>query len=284
MNARVVVVTGGASGIGRGMANAFGRRGMRLVLADVDVDLLDDSVDELRAGGFEAIGVPTDVRQPDAVDALAAAVLKAFGRVDVVCNNAGVWTLETQWETSLDEWRWVVDVNLWGVVHGVRTFVPLLLDNPHGGRIVNTASMGGLFGLPFNGPYTTTKHAVVGLSKGLRQELDARSGGRVGVTVVCPGTVHTPIIDNLNRRPESSTVRAPDVQAMLEATREQVSSTGITADEAGEIVAQAVDRGQFWAFPAATPLSPLLAHDVDELFSHLNGDAAAACVPAADAS
>jgi NAD(P)-dependent dehydrogenase (short-subunit alcohol dehydrogenase family) len=196
-----------------------------------------------------------------------------------------VWTLETQWETSLDEWHWVVDVNLWGVVHGVRTFVPILLDNPDGGRIVNTASMGGLFGLPFNGPYTTTKHAVVGLSKGLRQELDARSGGRVGVTVVCPGTVRTPIIDNLDRRPESNADRAPDVTAMLEATREQVSTSGITADEAGEIIADAVDQRRFWAFPAAAALSPLLAHETDELFTDLNGDATTpAVVPTADAS
>jgi NAD(P)-dependent dehydrogenase (short-subunit alcohol dehydrogenase family) len=282
MDAPVAVVTGGASGIGRGMANAFARRGMRLVLADVDLDLLDASVADLRAGGATAIGVPTDVRQASAVDALAGATLKAFGRVDVICNNAGVWTLETQWETSLDEWQWVVDVNLWGVVHGVRTFVPLLLDNPDGGRVVNTASMGGLFGLPFNGPYTTTKHAVVGLSKGLRQELDARCGGRVGVTVVCPGTVRTAIIDNLNRRPEPNADRGPEVRAMLEATREQVTTTGITADEAGEIIADAVDQRRFWAFPAATALSPLLAYETDELFTHLNGEAAH--VPTADAS
>lgn len=265
---RVAVVTGGASGIGRGMANAFARRDFRLVLADVDVSLLGQSVDELRAAGAEAVGVPTDVRDAAAVDALAATAMETFGRVDVACNNAGVWTMETQWETSVDDWKWVVDVNLWGVIHGVRSFVPILLDNPDGGRIVNTASMGGLFGLPFSGPYTTTKHAVVGLSKGLRQELDARSGGRVGVTVVCPGTVRTPIINSPAYRPGSSGDRAPDVQAIYDAMREQVS-VGISSDEAGEVIVDAAERGQFWAFPAAAALTPIVRQDGDELIASL---------------
>lgn len=273
MSARVAVVTGGASGIGLGMADAFARRGLRLVLADVDNTRLDAAVDELRAAGTEAIGVPTDVRDPAAVEALAKATLEAFGRVDVVCNNAGVWTMDTQWETSLDEWRWVVDVNLLGVVHGIRAFVPLLLDNPEGGRIVNTASMGGLLGLAFSGPYTATKHAVIGLSKGLRQELDARSGGRVGVTVVCPGTVRTAMIDSLERRPDATADRAPDVQALFGAMREQVMA-GISSDEAGEVIADAVESGRFWAFPAAAALGPLLHHDADELFASLDDSAA----------
>lgn len=269
MSARVAVVTGGASGIGLGMAHAFARRGMRLVLADIDRDGLQAAVDELCAAGTEAIGVPTDVRDAAAVDALAATTMETFGRVDVACNNAGVWTLQTQWETSLDEWHWVVDINLMGVVHGIRAFVPRLLANPDGGRIVNTASMGGLLGLAFSGPYTATKHAVVGLSKGLRHELDARSGGRVGVTVVCPGTVRTALIDSLGHRPDP----APDVQAMYGAMRDQVMA-GISSDEAGEVIADAVERGRFWAFPASAPLAPLLRQDADELFESLQHSAA----------
>jgi NAD(P)-dependent dehydrogenase (short-subunit alcohol dehydrogenase family) len=262
--ARVAVVTGGATGVGRGMANAFARRDFRLVLAGVDAGRLDRAVDELRAAGAEAIGVPTDVRDAAAVDALAAAAQEAFGRIDVACNNAGVWTMETQWETPLDEWKWAVDVNLWGVVHGIRSFVPILLDNPDGGRIVNTASMVGLFGLPFSGPYTTTKHAVVGLSKGLRQELDARSGGRVGVTVACPGPVKTSIVDNLARRPDGNSDRASDVQVIYDAITQQVSE-GINADEAGEVIVDAVERGRFWAFPGAAALMPIVRQDADEL-------------------
>jgi NAD(P)-dependent dehydrogenase (short-subunit alcohol dehydrogenase family) len=261
---QVAVVTGAASGIGRGMINAFGRRGMRLVLADNDEDLLTRAVDELRAEGFEALGVPTDVRDAAAVDALAAAALDKYGRIDIACNNAGVWTLAAQWETSLDEWRWVVDVNLWGVIHGIRTFAPILVDNPDGGWIVNTSSVAGLFPHPFNGPYTATKHAVVGMSKALRHELAARTNGRVGVTVVCPGRVRTAIIDNLARRPEADKVLAPDVQAMYDATRASVSE-GITADEAGEVIATAVDNKQFWAFPDGSAIGAMIQQDMDEI-------------------
>ena len=261
---RVAVVTGGASGIGRGMANAFGRRGMRLVLADNDEERLAKAAEELRADGLEAIGVPTDVRDPAAVDALAAAALERFGRIDVACNNAGVWTLDAQWETSLDEWRWVVDVNLWGVINGVRSFVPILVDNPEGGWVVNTSSVAGLFPHPFNGPYTATKHAVVGLSKALRHELTFRTEGRVGVTVVCPGRVKTSIIDNLSRRPEANKALPPDVQAMYDATRDSVSE-GITADEAGEVIATAVDNKQFWAFPDGSAIGAMIQQDMDEI-------------------
>lgn len=261
---RVAVITGGASGIGRGLANAFGRRGMRLVIADNDEERLAAAVDELRRAGLDALAVPTDVRDPAAIEALAAAALEAYGRIDIACNNAGVWTLAAQWETSLDEWRWVVDVNLWGVINGVRTFAPILLDNPDGGWLVNTASVAGLFGQPFNGPYSATKHAVVGLSKALRHELASRSDGRVGVTVVCPGRVRTAIIDNLSRRPEPDQALAPDVQAMYDATRESVMS-GITADEAGEIIATAVDGQQFWAFPDGAAVRPMIQQDMDDI-------------------
>jgi NAD(P)-dependent dehydrogenase (short-subunit alcohol dehydrogenase family) len=269
---RVAVITGGASGIGRGMANAFGRRGMRLVLADNDEDRLAQAADELRADGLEAIGVPTDVRDATAVDALAAAALDAYGRIDIACNNAGVWTLDAQWETSLDEWRWVVDVNLWGVVNGVRTFTPILVDNPDGGWVVNTSSVAGLFPHPFNGPYTATKHAVVGLSKALRHELVARTDGRVGVTVVCPGRVRTAMIDNLGRRPEAGKTMAADVQAMYDATRDAVSA-GITADEAGEVIASAVENKQFWAFPDGDAIGSMIQLDMDEIVKAAAGQA-----------
>jgi NADP-dependent 3-hydroxy acid dehydrogenase YdfG len=172
---RVAVISGAASGIGYRIATALAGEGMRLVLADVDAAGLTSARRSLARAGAEVTEVLADVRDAAAVDALAAVAVETFGTVHVVYNNAGVWTLGYQWETSLDDWRWVVDVYLWGVIHGVRTFVPILLANPAGGHVVNTASMGGLLGGPVSGPYVATKHAVVGLSKGLRAELTART-------------------------------------------------------------------------------------------------------------
>jgi NAD(P)-dependent dehydrogenase (short-subunit alcohol dehydrogenase family) len=123
---KVAVVTGAGSGIGRGIARALAADGMRLVLADLDTDGLRATGAELRAGGAEATEVTTDVADPSAVEALAAVTLDTYGAVHVLCSNAGVWTLGRQWETGLADWRWVIDVNLWGVIHGVRTFVPLM--------------------------------------------------------------------------------------------------------------------------------------------------------------
>jgi NAD(P)-dependent dehydrogenase (short-subunit alcohol dehydrogenase family) len=259
---RVLVVTGAATGIGRGVARAAAAAGMKVVAADLDATALDDTVGQLRADGAEVLGVPTDVRDAGAVDALARAAVAAFGGVDVVCNNAGVWTLGHEWETSLEDWRWVVDVNLWGVVHGVRTFVPLLLGNPDGGHVVNVASMGGLVAGPLTGPYAATKHAVVGLSKSLRAELAGREP-RVGVSVVCPGRVRTSILDTVNRRPEAGADRvlSPDAQAVLDAM-DRAGASALEADAAGRQILDAVVHDLFWIFPGAgrSPSSPAQRH------------------------
>lgn len=200
---RVAVVTGAASGIGRGIVGALAAQGMRIVAADLDAARLAVTGVELRRNGAEVIERVTDVRDAAAVQALAAAALEAYGTVHVICNNAGVWTLGYQWETDLADWSWVVDVNLWGVIHGVRTFVPILLRNAEGGHVVNTASLGGIVAGPLTGPYAATKHAIVGLSKSLRAEL-MMSGAQVGVSVVCPGKVRTSILNRVNQRPESA--------------------------------------------------------------------------------
>ena len=172
--------------------------GLSVVLADVDTVGLGNVIRTFTGGSVA--GVPTDVRDPDAVSHLAAVAIDTFGRVDVIVNNAGVWTLGYQWEMSTEDWCWVLDVNLWGVIHGVRTFVPLLLANADGGHVVNVASMDGITGSPFHGPYAASKHAVVGLSKGLRAELSSL-GANVGVSVVCPGRV--PELDPGEREPAS---------------------------------------------------------------------------------
>lgn len=199
LRGRVAVVTGAASGIGRAMAERFAAEGMRVVLADVERPALEAAVTGLRAAGAEVLAVPTDVADAGQVDALARATVDAFGAVHVVCNNAGVGGGGQLWEVPLDDWRWVLGVNLWGVVHGIRSFVPLLLDQGEG-HVVNTASMAGLTSPPFMGPYNVAKHGVVTLSETLHAELAMR-GSSVGVTVLCPGWVRTRIADSERNRP-----------------------------------------------------------------------------------
>ncbi|MFE5325284.1 SDR family NAD(P)-dependent oxidoreductase [Embleya sp. NPDC056575] len=266
---RVGVVTGAAGGIGYGIARALADDGMRVVLADTDTARLEEAAAMLRADGAEVAAVPTDVRDAAAVQALADAALAGFGRVDVVCNNAGVWTLNRQWETELVDWQWVVDVNLWGVVHGVRTFVPLLLGQPEGGHIVNTASMGGLIGGAMTGPYGTTKHAIVGLTKGLRAELAETA---VGVSLLCPGKVRSEMLDRVNARPVADADDrtpgdggpTPSARDMIEAMRESRAGA-MSAGEAGEQVAAAIREDRFWVLPGADAHAPLVRAEFDEL-------------------
>src|SRR4051812_41018285 len=188
LESRVAVITGAASGIGLGMAREFGREGMRIVLSDVSEEHLCNAVTGLQSDGIECFGHLADVRNATAVDALAQAAVDAYGQVNVVCNNAGVAVFGRQWELSQHDWAWAIDICLWGVINGVRTFLPRMLASEEPCHVVNTASMGGLLTAPFVGPYAAAKHAVVGLTKSLRAELGDTN---VGVTLVCPGNVRT---------------------------------------------------------------------------------------------
>jgi NADP-dependent 3-hydroxy acid dehydrogenase YdfG len=180
LGGRVGVVTGAASGIGRALAEGLIAEGMSVVLADVDAEAVETTAAEI--GG---VAVPTDVSDADSVQALADAVLERFGAVHVLCNNAGVsGRFGRTWATSIDEWRWVLDVNVLGVVNGLRSFVPILLEQDEG-HIVNTASAAGFEALPGMGPYAASKHAVLGLSEALRREISPH----VGVSVLIPGGV-----------------------------------------------------------------------------------------------
>ena len=165
------VVTGAASGIGRALARAFGAEGMKVVLGDVNEPLLKEAADELTSKGVECVALAVDVSDAAAVERLAEQAIDRFGSVGVVCNNAGVSTIGKQWEIGIDDWDWVIGVCLRGVVNGVRSFVPRMLAHAGPAHVVITASMGGLLTSPFLGPYAAAKHAVVGLSKGLRAEL-----------------------------------------------------------------------------------------------------------------
>lgn len=184
----VAVVTGGASGIGFALSERFAREGMKVVLADIEPGALHEAAGRLRAQGADVFDVVTDVRSPEALEALAALAVERFGKVNVLCNNAGVQRSAPTWQLTPKEWQWLIDVNLLGVVNGIRAFVPRMLAQRDPCHIVNTASLGGLVAAPFMSAYNATKFAVVAISESLKAEL---SGTNVGVSVLCPAFVKT---------------------------------------------------------------------------------------------
>lgn len=200
-NGRVGVITGAASGIGRAMAVAFAAEGMHLALADVDVVGLEETAELARAEGVEAVAVRTDVSDPVQVEALAQRTIDEFGDLHLACNNAGVSAGGLTWEVDLDTWHWVMGVNLFGVIHGVRSFTPRIIASG-GGHIVNTASMAGFTSPPGMSPYNVSKHAIVSLSEAMAVEL-SMTNPEVGISVLCPGWVRTRIHESERNRPVS---------------------------------------------------------------------------------
>jgi NAD(P)-dependent dehydrogenase (short-subunit alcohol dehydrogenase family) len=200
---RVAVVTGAASGIGRALAEALASAGSSVIVADLDGAEAEIVADGIRGSGGEAIAVSVDVSNAAAVEQLAATTLERFGRVDVLCNNAGVSTFNMMRDQTLDDWRWVLGVDLWGVIHGVQTFVPIMRNQGTPAHIVNTSSIAGLLsGVAFIGPYAATKVAVVSISETLAQEL-AIEGLPIGVSVLCPSSVDTRVMESERGRPEA---------------------------------------------------------------------------------
>jgi NAD(P)-dependent dehydrogenase (short-subunit alcohol dehydrogenase family) len=250
---KVAVITGAASGIGRAMGRTFGTAGMKVALADVEKGALDEARKELAAEGIEAAAFVCDVAQPDSVQKLAEETRSAFGNVHVVCNNAGVFCGGTSWGTSLNDYEWIMNVNVWGVIHGIRTFVPILLEQNEPAHVVNTASMAGLTSGPMTAAYFMSKHAVVALSEGLYHELQAREGCPVGVSVVCPELVNTRIFHaERNRPPHLKRDAEEDLPAEtkeLEAVVGSMASAGVDAKVLSERTLAAVQENRFWVLP-----------------------------------
>lgn len=244
---RVAVVTGGASGIGRAMAKRFVDAGMHVVIADVEDAALQTTADELGV-----VGIRTDVADAASVQALADATVERFGTAHVLCNNAGVGGGGVIANATLNDWKWVLDVNLWGVIHGLHAFLPLLLANdpddpndPGGagcGHVVNTASMAGLTAWPGIGPYNASKYAVVGISETLAIELRDTA---VGVSVLCPGVVNTNIFQSQRNRPAE--LRNPSRNPSARAANSQVTTmVGIDAAVVADHVHDAIVDDRFW--------------------------------------
>jgi NAD(P)-dependent dehydrogenase (short-subunit alcohol dehydrogenase family) len=246
---RVAVVTGAASGIGRALAEAFASAGSSVVVADLDGVAAEAVAAGIRDAGGVAQAVAVDVSDAASVDQLAKATLELFGRVDVLCNNAGVSTFNLMRDQTLDDWRWVFDVNLWGVVHGLHSFVPIMRKQRTRAHIVNTASIAGLLsGVAFIGPYSATKVAVVSISESLAQEL-AIDKLPIGVSVLCPSSVDTRVMESERGRPAERGVehRTELAESVRLSIRDSFTGpTGLTpAQVAGRVLA-AVRAGQFW--------------------------------------
>ena len=242
LSGRLAVITGGASGIGLAMARRFAAEGMRILIGDVEPGALDVAVAGLVAEGAEATGRVTDVGDAAAVQALADAAAD-LGGAHVVCLNAGVGTGGLSWEVPVETWEWVLRVNLWGVVHGVRSFVPQLIGQD-AGHLVATASIAGLVAAPFMGPYNASKHGVVAIAETVHHEL-AMSAPHVKVSVVCPGWVRTRIAESERNRPSDLAV-AGDGGAGTAAVLQSLLDSGMEPSVVAEKVLAAIRDEQFW--------------------------------------
>jgi NAD(P)-dependent dehydrogenase (short-subunit alcohol dehydrogenase family) len=244
LEGKIAAVTGAASGLGRAMALAFADEGMHLALADVDEHGLEGTLNEIRSHGARAFGMRVDVSRFQEVESFCSKAVVQFGATHVVCNNAGVSPLGAVWENTLADWQWILGVNLWGVIHGVRAFVPRLLAQGEG-HVVNTASVAGLISPPGMGAYNVTKHAVVALSESLYHDLRLR-GSPVGVSVLCPAYVPTGIADSERNRPREllNPAKSPSKEEAL--LRKAVASGKLSAGDVARAVVAAVKEERFY--------------------------------------
>ena len=275
---RVAVITGGASGFGREFALIGARLGMKLVLADVQQDALDKTRAELEEQGAQVLAMRCDVRHAGEVQALADATMEKFGAVHLVFNNAGVGSGGLIWENTQADWEWVLGVNLWGVIHGVRIFTNLMLecarkDPEFEGHIVNTASMAGLLNAPTMGVYNVSKHAVVSLSESLYQDLMLVEAP-IGASVLCPYFVPTGISQSHRNRPEDvpGSAPTPSQRAAQAMSDKAVTSGKVTAQEVAENTFKAIAEQQFYIYSHPSALGNVQERMEDIVLQRNPGD------------
>ena len=238
---KTAVVTGAGSGIGRSLARQFAAEGMHVVLADVEEAALSSVVAELDG---EVLGVPTDVSDGDAVEQLAVSAYDAFGAVHLLCNNAGVFQGGLLWECSDADYEWTLSVNLWGILHGVRAFVPRMLAAGTEGHVVNTISMAGLATTPFSGPYNVSKFAAMAATECLAHDL-ATIGAPIKVSAVCPGLVDTEIARSRRNRPAALATEQHEGGAFVDQALADGTAGSMSPDAVADLVVAAVREEKF---------------------------------------
>lgn len=264
---RVAVITGASSGIGLALAKVLAADGMSIVMASQNPERLARAEAEVAETGAEVLAIPTNVEKKEEVERLAEQTLERFGAAHVLVNNAGVYAPGFAWEIDDSDWSWVMGVNFWGPVYAIQAFTPYLLAQEEA-HVVNVASAGGLMTAPCHGPYTATKHALVGLSKGLRAEF-AMKQSNVGVTLVCPGGVSTSITSQFETTgpggtPRGEVAMAPEVAAIFEAI-DQTVETGVSSESVGQMIRRAILENQFWVMPNAEVYYPVFDHELGEI-------------------
>lgn len=253
LKGKVAVITGAGSGFGREFARTAAREGMSLVLVDVQADTLAETVAELEGHGIDILHRQLDVCDCDAVEALARDAWERFGAVHLLFNNAGVGSTGLMWEATVQDWQWVLGVNLWGTIHGVRAFVPRMLDAARAdpayrGRVINTASMAGLIDPPLMGPYNVAKHAVVSLSETLYQDLSLVTE-QIGCSVLCPSWVATGIARSHRNRPHADPTRSRGATLAAGLVEKAVASAKVTAADVAKLTFDAIANDRFWILP-----------------------------------
>jgi NAD(P)-dependent dehydrogenase (short-subunit alcohol dehydrogenase family) len=267
---KVAVVTGAASGMGKAMAERFAAEGMKVVLADVELEALAAAEREFRARGSAVLAVHTDVSKPADVERLAARTVEAFGTVHVLCNNAGVGTGGLAWIQRIADWEWTLGVNLWGVIHGVRSFLPIMLAHGEEGHVVCTASIAGLLSGPFGIPYNVSKYGVVALCEGLHHEL-ALVQSKIKVSVLCPGFVNTRILESQRNRPAEMPLLPINETEMQygEWMRARVAA-GLAPSEVARQVFEAIRDERFYIVTDPDEWKPLIRERMEDILGDRN--------------
>jgi NAD(P)-dependent dehydrogenase (short-subunit alcohol dehydrogenase family) len=273
---KVAVITGGASGIGLAIAQQCAHEGMKLVLADIEEQTLQKTAATFKAEGTQVLTVRTDVSKAEEVERLAEQAFATFGAVHLLFNNAGVGAGTTVWESTLHDWQWVLGVNLWGVIHGIHSFVPRMLEAGEEGHIVNTASSAGLVAHSGLGPYRASKSAVVSISETLALELAPRTT-QIKASVLCPEWVQTRILEAQRNRPadfkEAAMAQPLDAQTQADfAAMVQAVQHGLPASEVASITFDAIRNGTFYIITHPTTKAGVQVRAQDIVDGHVPHD------------